>query len=220
MSIKNNSITKQAKKFVRRELKRKVSFDTLAQYAKHLGYIIIFYRHNEPNDIIIKYGLKTKLLNKPALTACKGNTKYIFINADCSVEHKLIFLAHEIGHIVLGHLDIDKNIFDTELCEIEADTFAHEMLHYKPHRCTLWVIIALCVALCASICFGIYSVSRNKSQCNDYTFVSEQTETVYITPTGTKFHRESCRYVQNKNCTSLLRSEAEKNYEPCKACNP
>lgn len=218
MSIKNNSITKQAKIFVRRELKRKVSFDTLAQYAKRLGYIIIFYRLNEPNDIIIKYGLKTQLSNKPALTVCKGNIKYIFINSDCSVEHKLIFLAHEIAHIVLGHLDIDKNIFDTELCEIEADTFAYEMLHYKSRTKLIWLILTLSIALCISIGFGIYS--SNKPQYDNYIYEPAQVEMVYITPTGTKFHRASCMYVQNKNCASMQRTEALKSFEPCKVCNP
>lgn len=43
--------------------------------------------------------------------------------------------------------------------------------------------------------------------------------TVYITRTGSKYHRSGCRYLrQSKIAISL--SEAKKNYDPCSVCNP
>ncbi len=43
--------------------------------------------------------------------------------------------------------------------------------------------------------------------------------TVYITKTGSKYHKAGCRYLrQSKIAISL--SEAKKNYEPCSVCNP
>ena len=220
MSIKNNSISKLAKTFVRKELKGRVTFETLSHYAKQSGYMIIFYRPDEPNDIIDKHDFREKLSTKPALAVRRKNEKYIFINSTCSTEHKMMFLAHELAHIILGHLDIDKNIFDKEVCEIEADAFTYEMLHYKSHTKLIWVLLTLCIALCASVGIWIYANSQNDIQYNNYISESEQAENVYITPTGKKFHRPSCMYVQNKNCASLPRSEAEKNYEPCSVCNP
>lgn len=43
--------------------------------------------------------------------------------------------------------------------------------------------------------------------------------TVYITRTGSKYHRAGCRYLrQSKIAISL--SEAKKYYDPCSVCNP
>ena len=42
---------------------------------------------------------------------------------------------------------------------------------------------------------------------------------VYVTPTGKKYHRESCRFLsKTKNSISL--AEAKQKYSPCKRCNP
>jgi hypothetical protein len=44
--------------------------------------------------------------------------------------------------------------------------------------------------------------------------------TVYITDTGTKFHRGSCRYLANSKI-AISRSEAiAEGYTPCKVCKP
>lgn len=43
---------------------------------------------------------------------------------------------------------------------------------------------------------------------------------VYITNTGSKYHREECRFLR-KSKKEIKRSEAEKRgYTPCKVCNP
>ena len=47
-------------------------------------------------------------------------------------------------------------------------------------------------------------------------------ETVYITPTGSKYHRRGCRTTsQSKSLTSLSKSQAQSSgYEACAVCNP
>lgn len=42
---------------------------------------------------------------------------------------------------------------------------------------------------------------------------------VYISPTGTKYHKEGCADL-GKNKTALRLENAKKNYLPCKVCNP
>lgn len=42
--------------------------------------------------------------------------------------------------------------------------------------------------------------------------------TVYVTRTGTKYHREGCRHLRSKIPMSL--KEAKQRYEPCKVCRP
>lgn len=48
----------------------------------------------------------------------------------------------------------------------------------------------------------------------------EQTQTiVYVTNTGTKYHRAGCRHLNDSQIEMTL-EEAKKNYEPCGTCNP
>lgn len=42
---------------------------------------------------------------------------------------------------------------------------------------------------------------------------------VYITNTGSKYHRENCSYLKSKNAISL-REAVEQGYTPCSRCNP
>lgn len=43
--------------------------------------------------------------------------------------------------------------------------------------------------------------------------------TVYVTRTGSKYHRAGCRYLR-QSCIPMKLSEAKKFYEPCSVCNP
>lgn len=42
---------------------------------------------------------------------------------------------------------------------------------------------------------------------------------VYITRTGSKYHRAGCRYL-NRSCIPVSLSDAMKYYTPCSVCNP
>lgn len=48
----------------------------------------------------------------------------------------------------------------------------------------------------------------------------ESSETVYVTSSGRKYHRETCGYVAGKKTTAILKSEAERTIEPCSVCKP
>ncbi len=44
-------------------------------------------------------------------------------------------------------------------------------------------------------------------------------ETVYITPNGTKYHKEECRFIKNKDAQKMEKTEAvAAGYEPCSRC--
>ena len=48
----------------------------------------------------------------------------------------------------------------------------------------------------------------------------KDTDTGYITDTGTRYHRSGCRYLA-KSCIEIIVGEAkEKGYTPCKVCKP
>lgn len=46
----------------------------------------------------------------------------------------------------------------------------------------------------------------------------EKEETVYVTKSGTKYHRAGCRYL--KSSTAMPLSQAASQYSPCSVCNP
>ena len=47
---------------------------------------------------------------------------------------------------------------------------------------------------------------------------TDKDETVYVTKTGSKYHRAGCRYL--KSMIPMPLSEASKRYQPCSVCNP
>lgn len=64
------------------------------------------------------------------------------------------------------------------------------------------------------------TTSGHESTTAAVTTTTPAAETVYITPTGNKYHRAGCRTIK-KESTPISRSEAiEQGYEPCKVCKP
>ncbi len=47
-----------------------------------------------------------------------------------------------------------------------------------------------------------------------------KTETVYITRTGKRYHRDGCRYLANSRFPMPLKDAQAKGYTPCKVCHP
>src|SRR5688572_23265805 len=47
----------------------------------------------------------------------------------------------------------------------------------------------------------------------------EKEVTVYVTRTGEKYHRGSCRYLSRSKIPISL-ADAKRGYEPCKVCRP
>lgn len=60
------------------------------------------------------------------------------------------------------------------------------------------------------------SSSRKKSSAS----TNDKSETVYITDTGSKYHRSGCRYL-SRSSHSISRSDAKaQGYTPCSVCRP
>lgn len=101
-----------------------LDFETLLDYTWSLGIPVIFSSNIPPKKMD---GLALKIQDRPVIILTKGRT-----------HGYLVFdLAHELGHIVLGHLNQKKMIVDekisandkeTEFFEQQADEFALELL--------------------------------------------------------------------------------------------
>jgi len=90
----------------------------------------------------------------------------------------------------------------------------------KPHKWTGILLLAVFL-----FCFA-FSSSPAPTACQPATSVAadqkqdKSEETVYITNTGKKYHRDGCRFL-SKSKIAIKRKDAEaKGYEACKVCKP
>ena len=60
------------------------------------------------------------------------------------------------------------------------------------------------------------------SACGDDTAPAANSDAtiVYITKSGTKYHREDCQYLSKSSIETTLEEAQSKGYAPCSKCNP
>lgn len=69
-------------------------------------------------------------------------------------------------------------------------------------------------------CFtGVPGFSTNASSV-DYLAINATEQVVYITKTGKKYHRGTCRYLSNSKIKTTKSKARELNYTACKVCKP
>jgi hypothetical protein len=59
----------------------------------------------------------------------------------------------------------------------------------------------------------------SKKQVQETTGTQSHSDTVYVTKTGTKYHREGCRSLRS-SAIAITLEDAKKSYEPCGICSP
>ena len=83
------------------------------------------------------------------------------------------------------------------------------------------IAIILIAILCASMLSAC--AKDNAPFTNSIPQITAQPQpqniTVYITKTGSKYHKLGCRYLK-QSCIAISLSEAKKKYTPCSVCNP
>ena len=237
--MKNNYTLEKIIKKLIKEYKGVINLANVIDALKKQGYDVVFF-HTEEGDKIAELYDMTSTLEKVNAITYAGTKNIVFVNNDLHSQDKLYLLLHELGHVLLkhvGHGDTDRK--NKCLMEIEADAFTYNILHYKKPQYWQWFVVAFC-ALTLSVC-GVKYMYGNQPQENlpvitpnppvlaapvttvrpeENTNSENMSDIVYITKTGKTYHRETCRYAKDKNCTALSRAEAEKNYTPCKVCNP
>ena len=236
-----NKEIKAAKRFAKTFLKGNVNFEAVSNYINKIGYTINFYNPSEVNILIEKYKLSDFSKTVHAFTVKAKEAKMVFIDRSMSAENKLRALLHETGHIVLGHMDISSTIADKRLHDMQAETFAYAVLTYKKDYKILCSTICLVLtsAIAATLGYNLHPdtvqkpkqysvpVANNITQSEDITetqapMINENNaELVYVTKTGTRYHKPDCRYVKNNSTATAIQAEkAHKSYTPCKVCNP
>ena len=75
----------------------------------------------------------------------------------------------------------------------------------------------LVILFTLSFCFHHFLLARPSAQ--EISMPEQQKEVVYITKTGAKYHRGSCRHLQYSARPIEKASAQQQGYEPCKICN-
>ena len=108
-----------------------ITYEELEEICQNLGYDVRTY--NEAENIIEKLNLQEST-KRDSFTYNKNNVMLVLIRGDLSYGRKIRVLAHEIGHIYIGHKSHCGIIGDSsdhareQQQEDEANTFAYEII--------------------------------------------------------------------------------------------
>ena len=200
---------------------KNLTFVNVEKVLKHLGYSVVLFNTPVGDMEIQRYNLEHEKNTTKAFTYSQ-TAHIVFINGALHSDDRLYLALHELGHIVLGHIGDGKLITRNPiLIDIEADNFAHSIIYSKKDK-SMYILIALFI-LCFSVLINI-GIARTPlipvSLPENIEQQKHMAETVYVTPSGSKFHRKGCVYIKGRELTELQLDEAIKNYQPCKVCNP
>lgn len=165
------------------------------------------YSYKDAVDIVDNYNLRTMMESNDSFTAYIGNRMVIFYDENISQLDFPHVLAHEIGHIVLGHLDNTNDIYAKER---DCECFADELLSYIPFQASAllsWIGVIFILVIIGVVLYVAKSENENSivvSESSEYDNIvsheSDYTNTIVcITEYGTKYHLEGCQYIKGKD---------------------
>lgn len=208
---------KKAVKTFRKEQKIKgmPTVKQLLEYAESQNYTVLSYGNA---GILCTPEEKE---NTPAYTARIGEKHYLFYNASLPENDLRYALAHEVGHICLKHMFQKRGAFDTVIHkEQEANRFAALLTAPRRPQKKAACLIGAAVLVFLSLAAYCAQETPNPGAPAPAIRNNQIAESVYVTPSGTKYHTADCYHIKNNaNTEKLTRQTAEeKNYSPCKTC--
>ena len=214
---------------------KNLTFVNVEKELNNLGYIVVLFNTPKGDEELARYKLEHKKHLK-AFTYTK-TVHIVFIDGSLHADDRLYLALHELGHIVLGHVGDGKLVTrNSVLIDIEADNFAYSIINGKEKFPFTYVAVAIIITAMAFNSY--YNTAKTQTfvyeenRVSGAEVISEtiQTETetqtdaisniVYVTPSGTKFHKKGCRYIKNKDVKEYSRNNAVKKYSPCSSCEP
>jgi hypothetical protein len=165
--------------------------------------------------------LQEYVSHSKGFTYADKNYRIVFIHEDLNEEEKTKILAHENGHIYLGHFSSSQVIGKDVQEEYEANEFAHYLqtdsvstklkANIVKHKKTYIVLVSVLLVF-AIIAAVVGYIENEKQYYGEY----------YITETGNKYHERDCIFVKDKNNIRRLTVEQFEagEYEPCGTCLP
>ncbi len=215
----------KTRKFIKEFDVRELSYGTLKKVVEKQGYTVVEYNHifndEEVSKLIEALKLSDNIIRSRGFTYADQNHRIVFVHEDLSDAEKLVVLAHEAGHIYLGHMSSTPIIGRDVQEEHEANEFSHFLLNPgKLDKASAWIrrhktaAILTVVILVLLITGGIVlsKIEKEKSYYGEY----------YITESGNKYHEKDCIFVKDKTNTHRMTIEEFESgeYEPCGICLP
>jgi competence protein ComEC len=77
----------------------------------------------------------------------------------------------------------------------------------------LLAALALCISLVCPVAVPVRAQGTAAQQ-------EQKTQTVYVTRTGKKYHRDGCRYLAASRIAISLQDAKAKGFAACKVCHP
>lgn len=195
------------------------SLDDLVAVVADLGFEIVeFAPNSKPMEVLKeRLSLTDSIVSQDAFVYQNGDVRLLFLRDNLNGQEKLYAVAHELGHIALGHVNARPSVIE----EHEANEFSHYVLHpqmvgrlrsmvIRHRRMTVGVFAAIVLVLLA------VGYALGVSQRRHYK------EGFYVTPSGTKYHRAACSIIEGRtNARLMTREEYESGtYAPCALCVP
>lgn len=204
----NNKIYKLARRLKRKY--KKIDVQSIISELQTHGYDTVFFNTPKGDELLRAYGLNPG--SSRAFTYC-GITKVVFVDNALHTSDKICVMLHELGHIELKHIGGNSKYIDSCLSEIEADAYAYSVLNNK---LTSKKIIAslVMVILISSLSFWAITTTGQEITPN----VTNNDSTVYVTPSGNRYHRQTCTFARRSAATALDIAEAQKCFLPCYYC--
>ena len=208
-----------ANAFLRRYALSRPSLDDLVAVVTEMGFELIDFDPKDDTMVVLKerLNLTDSILSQEAFIYQNGDVRLLFVRDSLNGTEKLYAVAHELGHIVLGHTSTRPSVIE----EHEANEFSHYILHpqvslraqtaiIRNKRLAGAAIVGMVVIL---IALGFYMKRANRKH---------YTDDFYITSSGTKYHRAACSVIKERtNARKMTQEEYESgNYEPCALCVP
>ena len=201
------SIESKAHDFKRQHKLTELTYDSLSDTLSTLGYSIVEYgalNSESVKSLISVHGLERYTVSR-SFTFTDSFNKLIFLDSSLSEKDKLIYLAHEAGHIVCGH-SIDATGAENK----DADLFADYLLGLhttgKKTKVLVGIVLVIVIITVALIIFWL------NSYYGEY----------YVTEFGEKYHLKDCMYVENAEHPRrfTMADYYSGKYEPCQVCEP
>ena len=223
--MRREGVRAAVRSFRRRFGIRDVTCSAVKDAVEEMGYTLIPFlpvNNTVSVDTVIRtLGLSRAVATAKAFTYADQNYRLVFCRRDLTEEEQLLLLAHEVGHIFLGHMSGSSILGRDVTEEHEANEFSHYLLHSGPfgravktlrrHRKRVLLICAVLVLLIAAAGVSRYVYVQNTYYGNNY-----------VTDTGNKYHRKNCVTIKHSaNIRRLTIEEYEAGeYEPCQVCLP
>ncbi len=199
----------------------------IRQYIERKGYELIYIHSQRGKEVLSLLELEN--VDEEGFVYNHNDLKYVFLGNAKDDADKLMILLHECGHIEHKHKSISK------LNEAQAWHFAYTVLKL-PQKIIKNLIYALITVAITCTLIGhnmpaivpaasydykdAETLSDSSPATNNIKISDNESDIVYVTKTGTRFHLADCYTIKGKTITEYSRAEAEKHHTPCKICRP